>query len=293
MSALPDPAELAPAEGPAPVGGPRLLSKPFWAMMGVAVTCLLGAGIFALIVPHLIAARRAAAPTGPAAPAAAPASLAAMFAPAAASAPPVPAVAVAPLADAPGLETRVRRLETGEVRALDAAAEALAAAGLSDAAAQPRPFADQLAAYERILPAQAGAPALRALALQGAPTRAELAAELADLAGRISVEARAPAKNAGFLAQLGYAVSRVVSIRRVDAAGTGTDAVLARALRLADSGDTAGAVGALDSGLPGSARGVLAPWREQALRRVAIDAAVATLRAQAAADLATARAGAS
>ena len=46
-----------------------------------------------------------------------------------------------------------------------------------------------------------------------------------------------PDRHAGFMAQLAYAVSRVVSVRRVDAAGRGPDAVLAQAERRADDGD--------------------------------------------------------
>ncbi len=183
----------------------------------------------------------------------------------------------------------MRRLEEGQSRAMDAAAEALAAAGLSDAAAEPRPFADALSAFQRVLPASANTAGLRVLALQGAPTRAELAADLARTAARLSVESRAPSKDAIILEQIAYAVSRVVSIRHLDPAGPGADGVIVRAQRLADQGDLAGAVAALDTGLPASARPALQAWRELALRRIAIDEAIAGLRAEAVADLAQAR----
>ncbi len=93
------------------------------------------------------------------------------------------------------------------------------------------------------------------------------------------------------MAQIGYAISRVVSIRRVDPGGTGPDAALARAQRRADAGDLEGAVLALD-GLPAGAHERLETWRAGAQRRLDIDRHVAALRARALADLAAAQAGA-
>jgi hypothetical protein len=188
-----------------------------------------------------------------------------------------------------GLTTRVQRLEGNEARALNAAAGALAAAALSDAAAGPRPFAAELAAFARLLPDSPDALALAPLAAEGAPTRAALAVELSGIASDVSVATHAPAKNAGFMDQLAYAVSRVVSIRRVDDQATGADAVLSRAERRADDGDLEGAIGLLDS-LSSSARTTLAPWRDKAVRRIAIDQHIAGLRAQAVADLAAVKA---
>jgi hypothetical protein len=100
----------------------------------------------------------------------------------------------------------------------------------------------------------------------------------------VSIAARSPAKKAGFMAQLGYAVSRVVSVRRVDAVGAGPDAVLARAQKRAADGDLEGALSMLDT-LPGSARDELGDWRQRAQRRIDIDAHIAALRALALADL--------
>jgi hypothetical protein len=90
------------------------------------------------------------------------------------------------------------------------------------------------------------------------------------------------------MAQLTYALSRVVSVRRIDATGRGPDAVLAQAERRAGDGDLEGAVAVLDT-LPPGARGGLAPWRDKAVRRIEIDGHIAGLRAQAAADLAALR----
>ncbi len=41
MSALPDPAELAPSRDPAAYGRARILSPTFWAMMSLCVLCVL------------------------------------------------------------------------------------------------------------------------------------------------------------------------------------------------------------------------------------------------------------
>jgi hypothetical protein len=284
MTALPDPAELAPTRDPAAYGARPLLSRGFWAMIVFAVLCLAAAVLLVSFGPRLFKSRPAEAP--PSAPAARPAP--AVYAPSPAMAP-APMETAAP-ARVDALEGRVQRLESNQARDLDAAAAALAAASLSDAAAQPRPFLAELAAFQRLLPNSPDARALAPLATLGAPTRAALAADLAEIAGRVSVAAKAPARNASFMAQLAYAVSRVVSVRRVDSAASGSDGALARAQRLAGDGDLEGAVAVLDT-LPGGARGPLEGWRARAQRRIDIDAHVAGLRAQAGADLAAAQGG--
>jgi hypothetical protein len=282
MSILPESAELADA-GDAARGRRRGFGFGFWAMMAFAAACLIAAAIVSVVYGvfsgHAVASNPA--PPAPAAvttPAPGPAILAY----------PTPAAAAAN-AGAPGeqmasLEGRVVRLEAGQARSLNAAAAALAAASLSQAAAGPRPFANDLAAVERLMPNSPHILALAPLASVGAPTRADLAAELADIAARVSIAARSPAKKAGFMAQLGYAVSRVVSVRRVDAVGAGPDAVLARAQKRAADGDLEGALSMLDT-LPGSARDELGDWRQRAQRRIDIDAHIAALRALALADL--------
>ena len=279
MTALPDPAELAPSRDPAVYGRRRMLSAGFWAAMVFCALCMVGAVVVVTQAPHWLNAHPVAAAPVIAQPVPAPAPVvAALPAPSAQDASPE----VAALAD------RVTRLEGSQARFQDAATAALAAAALSDAAAQPRPFADELAAFQRALPGSPDAQALSSLALQGAPTRAALAAQLGDLAAKISVAARTPGKNASIMAQIAYAISRVVDVRRVDAVGSGPDAVLTRAERVANDGDLAGAVAMLDT-LAGSARTSLAGWREQAERRVEIDRHIAGLRTQALADLVAAR----
>ena len=283
MTVTPDPSEFVAPRGNATLGGPRLMSGGFWVMMGLGLVSILAAGAVVMIAPRFAPAHSAHPPAPALAPA--PARVATT------DLPPIPAAqaAAASSGEVVALQDRVRRLEEGQDRALAAAAEALAASGLSDAAAQPRPFADTLSAYQRVLPTSAATAGLRALALQGAPTRAALAADLGQIASRLSMEARAPRKGAEFLDQIAYAVSRVVSIRRLDPAGADADAVIARAQRLAEEGDLSAALAALDAGLPASARPALQAWREQALRRIAIDEALAGLRAEAVADLALAR----
>ncbi len=282
MTAPPDSAELAPTRDPAAYGSRPLMSRGFWMMIGFAVLCLAAAAVVSL-GPRFFAPRPIAATAGgPVAATAAPA-----YAPPPAALPaPAPAGAASP-DRVTALEARVQRLESNQARDLDAAAAALAAAALSEAAAQSRPFLNELAAFQRLLPGSPDAQALAPLAAQGAPTRAALAGELADIAARVSVAAKAPARNAGFMAQLAYAVSRVVSVRRIDGAGAGPDAALARAQRLVGDGDLEGASAVLN-GLPGATREALAGWRERARRRVEIDRRIAGLRAQAAADLSAA-----
>jgi hypothetical protein len=281
MTAPPDAAELAPTRDPAAYGARPLLSRGFWMMIVFAVVCLAAAVAVVSLGPRLFAARPAPPPaTAPSAPAGP-----ALYAPTAPR-PPVPLDTTGP-ARVAALEARVQRLESNQARDLDAAAAALAAASLSEAGAQPRPFVGELATFERLLPGSPDAQALAPLAAQGAPSRAALAAELSNIAARASVAAKAPARNAGFMAQVAYAVSRVVSVRRVDGAGSGPDAALARAERLAQDGDLEGAVGALNA-LPATAREALKTWRERAGRRIDIDRHIAGLRAQAAADLSAA-----
>ncbi|HZZ34616.1 MAG TPA: hypothetical protein VFE03_02745 [Caulobacteraceae bacterium] len=276
MTALPDPSELAPSRDPADYGRSRLFTTAFWAMISLCILCVLAGAAVVKFAPMIWPKP---APPGPSQPAAS----------AAASPAPLPAAGPSPVAtpapDAAGaLTDRVGRLEGDQARTVDAAAAALAAAALSDAAAQPRPFADDLAAIEKVLPPSPDLRALRPLAATGAPTRAALAAELDELSSAAAVEARAPAKGAGILDQLGYVVSRVITLRRIDGSGTGAEAALAKAQRRAADGDLEGAVAILD-GLPG-ARQRLADWRLRAERRIEIDRHVAGLRAQALAELA-------
>jgi hypothetical protein len=271
MTVPPDPAPARPPRRPLLTGG-------FWVMMVFCALCLLAAAAVVVLGPRLWAVRQAvqAAP----APAAAPATPLVYSPPA--------AIAAAPAAppDVGALAGRVAALETNEGRTMNAAASALAVSSLAEAAAGPRPFAAQMTAFSRLLPSSPDVIALAPLAQQGAPTREQLAASLNDLAGQAAIAARAPGRDADVGSRLLYALSRIVSVRRIDAGASGVDAALARAQRLADDGDTAGALAAME-GLPPAARGALGPWREQASRRIEIDKRIAALRAQALNDLAT------
>lgn len=279
MTHTPESAELAPSRDPAAYARRPLLTGEFWVMMAFCGLCLVAAALVFMLGPRFIATHHPTRALSP---------LAAAIAPT----PPVaaPSIAAPPVQEG-DLSARVQRLETNEDKVLAASAAALAAAALSDAAAKPAPFAPELAAAARLLPGSPDALALAALAQKGAPTAAALAEELTELGGEISTAARAPGKDASFLDQAFYAVSRVVSIRRIDTHGGGADATLARAERTADDGDLEGAVAILDR-LPESAKARLEPWREKAMRRIEIDRRIAGLRAQAMAELAAARSAA-
>ncbi len=205
------------------------------------------------------------------------------------AAPPPPAArALAPPLPSPevmALSGRLDRLESDQRRSARAAAEALAAAELSEAAQASQPFAGQLAGIDRLLPDSADLRDLRQLAATGAPSRPALAAELAGLADRAAVAARAPAAGAGLLAHLTHALAAVFTLRRVDrVTGGDPDAVLARAQQHANDGDIEGALKSLDA-LPRGGQTALADWRLQAQRRIAIDRHVAALRTAALRDL--------
>jgi hypothetical protein len=279
------PPDLTP--GRAPPQGRRLFSVGFWAMMALCLLCVLAGAAVVAFGPMFTGPGF----TGHGAPAAPPPSVTPAAAPPPYSAATPPPAVGGPAGDAAiavsTLTERVERLEGGQDKALRAATEALAAAALADAAAQPRPFGDTLAAFERILPFSPDARALRPLAAQGAPTRAALAAALGDEAAAVAVAARRPDRQAGIMANLSYAVSRVVEVRRIDGGGSPADAALARAQSRAAAGDLEGAVQALDA-LPATAQGALAAWRAQAARRIEIDRHVANLRAEALAGLASA-----
>ncbi|KQY35018.1 hypothetical protein ASD38_00120 [Caulobacter sp. Root487D2Y] len=284
MTLAPDPVESVAPRDPALYGRRRLLGPGFWAVIAFGIVCVAIGAALARFGPTWF--------SGPKAP---PASQ-----PSAASAPPpAPAGSVPPLYGAPSvaavpppasedvaqLEGRVAVLETGQQRALDAAGAALAAATLADAARTARPFAEELASLERVLPLSPDLRALARLARDGAPTRAGLAAEFETLTGRAAVAARDPGRNADFLARLRHALSSIVSIRQVGSTqGATPDAVLARAQKLLNEGDIEGALTALE-GLPAPAQTVLAPWRAAAERRVEIDRHIAAIRAEALAGM--------
>lgn len=288
MTLAPDPVETAAPRDPALYGRRRLLGPGFWALIAFGLVCVACGAALARYGPGWLARDKA--------PPAVERSVGEVEAPRIGAGPPLaggPNTAPAPPRVAEGvaqLEGRVAGLESGQQRALDAAGAALAAATLADAAGGARPFAEDLASLERVLPLSPDLRALGRLARDGAPTRAGLAAEFETLAGRAAVAARDPGRAADFLARLRHALSSIVSIRQVGATqGQSPDAVLARAQKLLNEGDIEGALAETRS-LPAPAQAVLAPWRAAAERRVEIDRHVAAIRADALAGLAQARA---
>ena len=195
----------------------------------------------------------------------------------------------APLASSPpalaGLSARLDRLEAGDERLREAAAEALAAADLAQAAQTSRPFADQVDALRPLLPQSAALRALAGYAQTGAPSRAQLAIQLGAIADHVVVAAQEPAKDSGAFAHLTHVLAAVFTVRRVDRlTGDDPDAILARAQARADDGDLEGAVRALDQLSP-AGRDAAAAWAAQAARRIAIDSLAASFRADAERDL--------
>ncbi|MFT4252279.1 MAG: hypothetical protein QM608_07330, partial [Caulobacter sp.] len=240
MNAAPDPAEIAAPSDPALYARKPLLGPMFWAMIGLCMVCV-GAGVaIARFGPSWFSKDGAAVET-----LVAPAPIAGGFSTSSSS---PPAVAPAPEAPAPSaeigrLENRIALLESGQQRTLDAAAAALAAAGLAEASQGGEPFADAVAGLERVLPPSSEIRALERLARTGAPTVAGLAAGFDDLAGAVSVAAHDPGPDAGALARLRHALSRIVTIRQVGSTtGDGPDALLARAQARLDAGDVGGAL---------------------------------------------------
>ena len=188
-----------------------------------------------------------------------------------------------PAADA-GLGQRIEALESDRARMASAAASALAAGALVEAAQGSRPFIDEVKALAAIAPSLD----LRALMIdaeRGAPSRAALAASFPDAAAKAASAARAPGDGAGVLERVGYALSRVVALRRVgDVPGQGVDAIIARAERQVEDGDVVAALATLET-LPADARDAIGPWRDRAERRAKIDREIAAVRAQALEEL--------
>ncbi|MGR4865444.1 COG4223 family protein [Caulobacter sp. LARHSG274] len=284
MNAAPDPADIAAPQDPALYARRHVLGPGFWALIAFGVICVAAGAGLARFGPTWFAGGKAPAAAEP--PPAAAAPPARLDPPPAV--PPQARAEPAPTQDVARLEGRVAQLEAGQQRALDAAAAALAAATLADAAGTSRPFADELSSLERVLPLSPDLRGLARLAQDGAPTRAGLAAAFEALSARAAVAGRAPGRDADFLAKLRHALSSIVSIRQVASTqGSTPDAVLNRAQKLLNEGDVEGGLAALEP-LPASAQTVLASWRAAAERRVEIDRHVAAIRADALAGLAEA-----
>jgi hypothetical protein len=283
MTPAPDAPEITAPKDPAEYRPRPLLGVTFWAMLALMLLCVLAGVAIAEFGPRLMgqgpAARRAPEPPPAAETAATPA-------PAAAPATPVAAPPAEPSADVTRLSARVASLETQQVHASQAAAAALAASAVVEATQGTGPFADELASLRAISPPSPELLALARLAPVGAPSRTALAASFPDYAARAASAARSPGEKAGLGDRIVYALSRVVTLRRVgDLPGDSVDAVLARAERQVADGDLDRALRTLDR-LPAPARDAMAPWRGRAERRAEIDRNASALRARALSTLA-------
>jgi hypothetical protein len=278
MSAMPDPAELAPSRDPAAYGRRPLFTVGLVAWIALCVLCLLaGAAIGRFGVQITPAGKTDSLPpdvpqrvTQPAAQSPSP--------PLQAMGPETSPAAVSQLSE------RVSRLESSSARTDQAAAAALAAAELSEAAQSAAPFGQDLAAYQKLAPASPDLAALAPLAALGAPTRQALAASLPDFASLAAAAARQPGKDASLLSRLAALIGRVIIVRRVDLHGAGVDGVLARAEAATSSGDLESALAGLKT-LPAPARAPLGGWIAAADRRVQIDQHIGALRTAALANL--------
>lgn len=290
MTTTPDPAELTAPRDPASYAPPRRGGPGVWAFAAFGVLCVLAGAAIAHFGSGLFPARPQLAPFADTAPVAreapAPAHIetpGAALADRTAAPPPAPAT---PSAELAALSERLSVVETENARVSRAAAAALAAAALVEASQTSRPFVEEFAALEAMSPPSPELGAMRRLAETGAPSRAALASAFPDYAARAASASRAPGEDASVLDRVSYALSRVVTLRRVgDVPGNGVDAILARAERQVEDGDVDGALKTLDA-LPPAGREALSPWRTRAERRAEIDRRVGAIRAEALADLA-------
>lgn len=285
MNAAPDPAEIVAPSDPALYARRRVMGPGVVVWLILCVLCVgLGAGV-AHYGPSLFAPK-AKPVDAPVSARPSPHSIAERVATGTALPVESGETAVAPpAADLERLDGRIAALEAGQKSVTDAAAEALAVSALSEATETSRPFAEELAAVQRLLPPSPDVRALERVAAQGAQTRAGLAVQFGNLAGRAASASRNPGPDADLFSRLRHALSSIVSIRHVGSTkGSTPDAMLARAQSLLDDGDVEGAVAALDP-INDSAREVLAPWINAASRRIEIDRHVAAIRADALAEL--------
>jgi hypothetical protein len=275
MSPPSDSSEITAPKDPAAYRPRPLLGATFWAMLALMLLCVLAGVAIANYGPRRFGpnpAVRAAAESAAAEPVAA-------VPPPAAPAP--VATLPAPSADVARLSARVAALEDRQGHAAQAAAAALAASAVVEAAQGTGPFTDELASLRAVSPPSPEMQALARLAATGAPSRTALAASFPEYAAAAASAARAPGEKAGLGDRIVYALSRVVSLRRVgEVPGDGVDALLARAERQVDDGDLDRALRTLDR-LPPGARDAMAAWRGRAERRAEIDRSASALRARA------------
>ena len=257
-----------------PVPPPKpLLGVGFWALMAFGVLCVLAGAAVAILAPRLAPAK----PEAPAVQSGEP--LRPVSAPPTSALPPPPFDHVGASAEVARLSARISDLESQGSRANHAAATALAAAAVVEAAQSSRPFAGELAALRAATPDLNELSGLDRLAATGAPSRAALAMSFPEFAARAIRRARKPAEPARLSERIAYGAARFVTVRQLDAP-SGPDADITAAERALQDGDIAAALKRLER-LPPAAQEALAPWRVGAERRAEIDRAVAALRARA------------
>ncbi len=186
------------------------------------------------------------------------------------------------------LEEKVSATRQGGVKGV---AFMLAVGQLGEVAKGPGPFETELTTIERIVGAGAGADVMKAIAdLRnyaggGVPTVALLRGRFAQTAKRI-LQVSSRGKGDDWLSRTLARVENLVTVRRVgDVPGSGADAIVARAEQRLIEGDVGSAVQELDR-LGEDERRAADTWLRAARSRLAVDRAVAVLRAAAVAGLA-------
>lgn len=193
---------------------------------------------------------------------------------------PAPAVDLAPLEQR--LEQMAARVADIEANppsdpATEAAARTIALIALRQAAASEKPFAPELDAVRTLGSDEPALAALEPFAGEATPSAAALQASFPDFAERMRVASTQVDPEAGILDRLGASASALVSVKPSGpVAGTSTTAIVSRMEAAVAKGDLSAAITESEA-LDAPAKSVLAPWAEAAKRRVAIDAALATL----------------
>ncbi|RDD63396.1 uroporphyrinogen-III synthase [Ferruginivarius sediminum] len=174
--------------------------------------------------------------------------------------------------------------------------EALAVAELRDALRFSAPFAQELKAARKVLPADSevvsALDALAGYAERGIPTRDELRQRFEPAAAQ-AVAAAAGESQDGWVGGVLRRLNDVVTVRPVgeDVEGGSPGAVLARAETRLDTGDLRAAVETVE-GLGGQPAKAMQPWLEQARARLGAEQALSAIGARLMETLAEAGGGA-
>jgi hypothetical protein len=167
------------------------------------------------------------------------------------------------------LSERLDRLEANQRLLIQAAAAATSASGLQQAAKGSQPFLSELADVEKSLTDTVMVAPLRPLAQKGVPSEIALALSFPAYAAKARTAASAKTDDS-FLTRLTNALSGLISIRRIDGAARGPDALLLQAQGRLDQGDLNGALTVLST-LPPASQAALKPWMTDARNRVLVD----------------------